>query len=82
MAIAVLYFAALRELLGRSEEVVELPAGPLTVQILADHLTRLHPELRPHLPSVRFAINETFVDLGAAVSSGDRVALLPPVSGG
>jgi molybdopterin synthase sulfur carrier subunit len=82
MAIAVLYFAALRELLGRSEEVVELPAGPHTIRNLADHLTLLHPELRPHLPSVRFAINESFVELGATVSSGDRVALLPPVSGG
>jgi len=82
MAIEVLYFAALRELLGRSEEVVELPAGSLSIRTLADHLALLHPELRPHLPSVRFAINETFVDSAAAVSAGDRVALLPPVSGG
>lgn len=82
MAIAVLYFAALRELLGRSEEVVQLPPGSPTVRALADHLVLLHPELRPHLPSVRFAINESFVDLAATVSAGDRVALLPPVSGG
>lgn len=82
MTIAVLYFAALRELLGRSEEAVELAAGPFTIRTLADQLVQLHPELRPHLPSVRFAINEAFVDLGATVSPGDRVALLPPVSGG
>jgi molybdopterin converting factor subunit 1 len=81
VTIAILYFAALRELLGRSEEVVELP-GSLTLRALADRLVELHPELRPHLPSVRFAINETFVDWAATVSAGDRVALLPPVSGG
>jgi molybdopterin converting factor subunit 1 len=82
MAVVVLYFAALRELLARSEERIELPAKHLSIGDLAEQLVERHPELRPHLPSVRFAINETFVASSATVSDGDRVALLPPVSGG
>lgn len=82
MAIVVLYFAAVRELLGSSEERVDLPDGVLSIHDLAAHLAERHPELRPHLPSVRFAINETFVGASATISDGDRVALLPPVSGG
>jgi len=81
MTIVVLYFAALRELLGKSEELMELPAA-LAIHALAKRLAERHPALRPHLGSVRFAINETFVDGHALVSPGDRVALLPPVSGG
>jgi sulfur-carrier protein len=82
MAVVVLYFAAVRELLGSSEELIELPAKRLSIRDLAEQLVERHPELRPHLPSVRFAINETFVATSATVSDGDRVALLPPVSGG
>jgi sulfur-carrier protein len=82
MTVVVLYFAALRELLGSSEERIELPAERLSIGDLAEQLMERHPGLRPHLPSVRFAINETFVAATATVSDGDRVALLPPVSGG
>lgn len=81
MTIVVLYFAALRELLARSEEVVVLP-GVLTIEALAAYLVELHPELEPHLGSVRFAVNESFVQRTNTVQAGDRVALLPPVSGG
>ena len=80
--IVVLYFAALRELLGISEEELSLPAGPLDVAGLSQHLALCHPRLAAHLPSVRFAVNEAFVPLGAPVGPGDVVALIPPVSGG
>ena len=32
--------------------------------------------------SLRFAVNENFVDAGHVLLPGDRLALLPPVSGG
>lgn len=82
MTVVILYFAALRELLARSEEELTLPAGPITIDELAARLAERHPGLAPHLASVRFAINESFVSGGAQVAPGDRVALLPPVSGG
>jgi len=80
--IVVLYFAALRELLGISEEELSLPSGPLDVAGLSRLLAERHPRLGAQLPSVRFAVNEAFVPLGAAVGPGDVVALIPPVSGG
>lgn len=82
MTVTLLYFAALRELLGTGEERVELAGEVSTVQQLADDLVKRHPTLRPHLASVRFAVNESFVDSHASVQDGDTVALIPPVSGG
>jgi molybdopterin converting factor subunit 1 len=82
MTVTILYFAALRELLGIGEEHVAVTRDVLTVQELAEQLVERHPALRPHLASVRFAVNESFVDSKASVNSGDTVALIPPVSGG
>ena len=82
MTIVVLYFAALRELLGKSEETLSGLPDTLTIGALAERLLERYPTLSPHLGSVRFALNESFVDLGAPVTEGDTVALIPPVSGG
>jgi molybdopterin converting factor subunit 1 len=81
MTLVIYYFAALRDLLGTSEERLEL-AGPADVAALARLLTERHPQLGPHLGSVRFAVNESFVDAAAPLASGDVVALIPPVTGG
>jgi molybdopterin converting factor subunit 1 len=80
--LVIYYFAALRDVLALSEEQIELPAPALCVRDLAQYLTRLHPELAPHLGSVRFAVNETFADAATPLASGDVVALIPPVTGG
>jgi molybdopterin converting factor subunit 1 len=82
MTIAVLYFAALRELLGKSEETLADVPAPLPVHAFAERLAQRHPSLGPHLGSVRFAVNEAFVDANAEIRDGDTVALIPPVSGG
>jgi sulfur-carrier protein len=82
MTVVVLYFAALRELLGTSEETLELASESVSIDALAEQLARRHPSLRAHLGSVRFAVNESFVAGGSEVVNGDTVALIPPVSGG
>jgi molybdopterin converting factor subunit 1 len=82
MTVVILYFAALRELLGITEEKLAVAPGTLTVEALAEQLAERHPKLRPHLGSVRFAVNEAFVKATALVRDGDTVALIPPVSGG
>jgi len=80
--IEVLYFAIIRERIGRSEEGFEWQAG-MTMSVLADTLLSRYPAIEPFLPHVRFALNETFVnDLSVSLSDGDVVALIPPVSGG
>jgi len=83
MTLVILYFAAIRELLGTSEETLEVARGSVcTIGDLAARLVYLHPELQGHLASVRFALNESFVDAAASLVDGDTVALIPPVSGG
>jgi molybdopterin converting factor subunit 1 len=82
VTLTILYFAALRELLGVTEERVEVSAGAHSVAELGVELVRRHPRLAPHLGSVRFAVNEVFVPSTAPLASGDVVALIPPVSGG
>ena len=80
--IRILYFAGLKELLGHSEETLELPEELENVADLASHLERIRPELQGRLGPVRFAVNEEFADATRSVTDGDVVALIPPVSGG
>jgi sulfur-carrier protein len=82
MQITVLYFAALRELLALSQERLSLEPTSLPVAALAGELVARHPSLDGRLASVRFAVNESFVQLDATVHDGDTVALIPPVAGG
>lgn len=86
LSIEILYFAAIRELLGVSQETLSWPSGSaaegVTVQQLSERLVVVHPALAGQLSSVRFAVNEQFVALSAFVCAGDVVALIPPVSGG
>jgi molybdopterin converting factor subunit 1 len=82
MQITVLYFSAVRELVGQSEEVLDLPSGVRTVADLAAYVVKLHPALSGRLAAVRWARNEEFVEVSAVLAPGDTVAALPPVAGG
>lgn len=80
--VRLLYFAAIRELVGESEETLEVPDGVDDVAGLARHLERAHPELSGRLQGVRFAVNEVFAEARTRVQEGDAVAVIPPVTGG
>lgn len=82
MSVTVLYFAAVRDLVGKAEERVDLPAGVATIASLASHLAKVHPELEGRLGPVRFARNEEFANDADPIADGDVVALIPPVAGG
>lgn len=81
-AVSVLYFAALRDLAGTGEELVELTALPCPVTALLATVEQKHAALSGRLAAVRVAVNEEFVELASSVQAGDVVALIPPVSGG
>lgn len=85
MSVNVLYFARLREDLGRSAETLELPRDVTTVAALRDLLaSRGGPwgdALRPD-KAVRVAVNQEMAGDGTAVRAGDEVAFFPPVTGG
>jgi molybdopterin converting factor subunit 1 len=80
--IRVLYFAAVRDLVGLNEEELDLPASVHRVSDLVAELELVHPELRGRLGGVRVAVNEEFAQDSDPIGPGDVVALIPPVAGG
>jgi molybdopterin synthase sulfur carrier subunit len=80
MQLSLLYFAALRDLAERSEETFTSETPGLTVAGLCSELVKRYPKLT--FEGVRVAVNEEFVDVNFALSNGDVVAFIPPVSGG
>jgi molybdopterin converting factor subunit 1 len=80
--LTVLYFAALRDLAGTSEERLDLPDGELSVGELLGVLEQRKPALHGRLASVRVAVNEEFTERSTMLRGGETVALIPPVSGG
>ena len=82
LTITVLYFAAVRELVGQGEASLTLPRGIETLRQLAGHLEKLVPALQGRLGAVRWARNEELVGLDAALTDGDVIAIIPPVAGG
>jgi molybdopterin converting factor subunit 1 len=80
MTLTILYFAAVRELVGKDEERIDFAGG--TIAELAAFLQAHQPALAGRLASVRFARNEEFAHDGDVVADGDVIALIPPVAGG
>ncbi len=81
MRVRVLYFAGVRDVVGRAEEDCDL--GP-EIATVAD-FTRWIAEARAlgeRMASVRVARNERFADPDEALGEGDVLALIPPVAGG
>ena len=82
MRLRVLYFAAVRELVAREEESVEVPERVRTVRDFAAWIAAHHPALEGRMASVRLARNETFAQGDEPLAEGDVLALIPPVAGG
>ncbi|MEJ5339113.1 MAG: molybdopterin converting factor subunit 1 [Aquificaceae bacterium] len=74
-----LYFAIVRERLKRSEEDIDFTG---TVAELRKVLIEKYPELEPILQRVKFAVNEEYVEDEYMLRGEERVAIIPPVSGG
>lgn len=81
LSVHVLLFAALREGVGRGELAVTLPAGSTGVDLL-DRLAAAHDAVARHRPVLRLAVNRRYAPLDTALTDGDEVALITPVSGG
>jgi molybdopterin converting factor subunit 1 len=81
VVIQVLYFAVLRERFGRDGERVELRPGATVADLLA-WLRERQPAFPPLERRVQIAVNRQMVPATHALTEGDEVALIPPVSGG
>jgi sulfur-carrier protein len=81
----ILYFALLREKVGRAEEDISPPAHIVEVGQLVDWLKTRGPEFErafADLRAVRVAVNQEHVKLMHPVQPSDEVAFFPPVTGG
>ena len=80
-----LYFAWVREQIGRDAEEIVLPSDVQTVAALLDWLRSRgggYASALEDLSVIRVAVNQEFAAPDHAVADGDEIALFPPVTGG
>jgi molybdopterin synthase sulfur carrier subunit len=81
----VLYFAWVRERIGKTEEIVDPPATVRTISDLIEWLTTrgeeyAHAFAKPRV--IRAAIDHTHVKQDMAISGAREIAFFPPMTGG
>lgn len=85
MSTRIVYFAWVRERIGKGSEEIELPDTVKTVGELIAHLSTLGEEYAETfaVPGViRAAIDEEHVDHDEAIGAAREIALFPPMTGG
>jgi molybdopterin synthase sulfur carrier subunit len=85
MSVKLLYFAWLRERVGKPEEEIEVPAGVATVGELMAWLSRrgedyAHAFENPKV--IRAAIDHAHVKAESTIAGAREIALFPPMTGG
>ena len=81
MRVKVLFFGALKDIVGKAEESVEIPAGATLARVFESYARRFET-LSGKRPSILFARNQEFAKEDTPLADNDEVAFLPPVSGG
>ena len=81
----VLYFAWVRERIGKDSEQITLPEDTATIADLGDWLCTKGDNYSHALgdrAKLRVALNQVFVSWDQEISDDDEVAFFPPVTGG
>jgi sulfur-carrier protein len=85
MSVKLLYFAWVRERIGKGEEVVQPPVGVATVADLMTWLAGRGEEYAFAFQNpkvIRAAIDRNHVKANAAISGAREIAFFPPMTGG
>ncbi len=85
MTINLLYFAWVREKIGKSTETVDLPPSVHTIADLVHWLVARGPEYAEAFANpdvVRAAIDRTHVKSSVNIAGAREIAFFPPVTGG
>ena len=81
MKINVLFFAYLKDVVGKSKAQFEVE-NSLDVAGLKLKLVEMYPQLEEKLPNVIVSINQDFAFDADVIEDGAEIAFFPPVSGG
>jgi MoaE-MoaD fusion protein len=81
MRVRVLFFGMLKDLAGKSSDLLDLPELASVADVLAHYQARV-PRFKDSLPSLAVAVNQQYAGPETKLKLDDEVALLPPVSGG
>jgi molybdopterin synthase sulfur carrier subunit len=79
------YFAWVRERIGKPQEDIDLPAGVETVADLLSWLRTRGEEYEhalQHQKIIRVAIDREHVEHGETIAGAREIALFPPMTGG
>jgi molybdopterin converting factor subunit 1 len=79
--IRVLFFGAIRDIVGLPEDLLDLADGG-RLESVFEHYAARFPRLKEMAASTVLALNQQFSTPSAPLADGDEVAFLPPVSGG
>jgi molybdopterin synthase sulfur carrier subunit len=85
MTLSILYFARIREAIGRDGEAVDPPAGVADVAALVDWLAARgggYAEAFADRARLRCAVDQSFAGLDAPIAGAREIAFFPPVTGG
>jgi molybdopterin synthase sulfur carrier subunit len=85
MSVKILYFAWVRERVGKAEEMVEPPAAVATVGDLMGWLAGRGEEYAHAFDNpkvIRAAIDRAHVKANTAIAGAREIAFFPPMTGG
>jgi len=85
VSVKLLYFAWVRERVGKPEEEIELPAGVATIGDLMAWLSRRGEEYAHAFENpkvIRAAVDRAHVKAETAIAGAREIAFFPPMTGG
>jgi len=83
--VTLLYFAWVRQKIGKSEEILAPPAAIADVAGLVAHLKTMgagYADAFADPARLRVAVNQRHCGFDTPIAAGDEIAFFPPVTGG
>jgi sulfur-carrier protein len=81
----ILYFARLRQIIGRGQDEIEIPTNVKTISALIEFLKSKDERVAEafgDLRGLKVAINQKHATLDAPLQGATEIAFFPPVTGG
>ncbi len=82
MKVKVLYFASVKDSLGKESEEFEVEEGTTLESLVNQIKSEYNNANSLKSRSFLFAINQEIANLGTILKADDEIAILPPLSGG